>query len=139
MSLYNAVMGFNPACVLLLPMIGKSREDFPRFRDCFAGNPETRTIQVFTRTGGGNREAYEEENDAITQIEGFLKDWDDDFDSTFAYWEFAVPEIWHSDFDKVVSGNLGNVSDAYKDLIRDACPKLKDKLDALSEAEKGGA
>lgn len=35
MSLYNMVCGFNPACVWLLPMLGKKHTEYPRFRDCF--------------------------------------------------------------------------------------------------------
>ena len=35
MSMYNMVKGFNPACVLILPMLSRKSEDYPRFRDCF--------------------------------------------------------------------------------------------------------
>lgn len=139
MSLYNAVFGFNPACVLLLPMIGKTREDFPRFRDCFLGDTDRRTIQVFTRTGGGNRDGYAEENDAVTKFEGYLSDWDDDFDSTFAYWEFAVPEKWHADFDRVVAGDCAAMSEDCKALIKSAYPRLADQIDKLTTPKKEGS
>ena len=133
MSLYNMVFGFNPACVLFLPMIGKSRDDFPRFRDAFSGDADQRTIRVMTRTGGGNREFHEDENDAITKFDGYVKDWDDDFDSTFAYWEIAVPEKWHADYDKIMAGEFSEVSQEYVAVIKAAYPKLVETIDKLTE------
>lgn len=35
MSLYNMINGFNPACFLIMPMLGRKQEEWPRFRDCF--------------------------------------------------------------------------------------------------------
>lgn len=132
MSLYNAVFGFNPACILLLPMIGKTPDDFPWFRDCFVGEPWSKTIHVLTRTGGGNRELYEVENDAITLFEGYVKDWDDDFDSTFAYWEIAAPEKWHADYDKIVMGNFSDLSQEYIGVMKAAYPELSGEIDKLT-------
>ena len=68
MSLYNALFGFNPACILILPMIGRGgQEGYPRFRDCFV--TDEGNIAVYTRVGGNNRncgygeeELYKDEN-----------------------------------------------------------------------------
>ena len=66
-----------PWVFLVLPLLGKHPDMYPRFRDCFV---EGKIIQVYTRTGGGNREAYIEENQAIRDMDGFIRDYDDDFD-----------------------------------------------------------
>ena len=52
MSFYNAIMGFNPACVLIMPMLGRREHEYPRFRDCFLVDG---MIAIYTRVGGGNR------------------------------------------------------------------------------------
>ena len=53
MSLYNMINGFNPACLLIMPMLGRKQEEWPRFRDCFVTNEKN--IAIYTRAGGGNR------------------------------------------------------------------------------------
>ena len=82
MSFYNALFGFNPACILILPMIGRGgQEGYPRFRDCFV--TEEGNIAVYTRVGGNNRNCgYGEEE--LYKDENFLTTYDDDFDSTYA-------------------------------------------------------
>jgi len=87
MSLYNLIEGVNPAAFLILPMLGKHADDYPRFRDCFVQkrkfvlskeglpymtmdeeNPKwfenerepEPVICVLTRMGGGNRECWED-------------------------------------------------------------------------------
>ena len=67
MSLYNMMNGFNPACVFIMPMLGRKQEEYPRFRDCFV--TEENNIAIYTRVGGGNRgcgfgeeELYKDEN-----------------------------------------------------------------------------
>lgn len=52
MSLYNTLNGYNPACVLILPMLGRRQMDCPRFRDCFV--TKERNIAIYTRVGGNN-------------------------------------------------------------------------------------
>jgi len=66
-------------------------DSFPRFRD-LAVNPSEPRVVVLTRTGGGNREEYEEENEALTRLEGYLRNSDADFDDTYAEWEYEIPE-----------------------------------------------
>lgn len=48
-------------------------------------------IVLCTRTGGGNRESYREEWDAIRKHPNYIWDRDDDDDATFAYTYFSVP------------------------------------------------
>ena len=54
MSLYNMVYGFNPACLLFMPMLGRKQDEYPRFRDCFLSE-DKKHIDIYTRVGGGNR------------------------------------------------------------------------------------
>lgn len=123
MSLYNMVNGFNPACVLIMPMLGRKQEEYPRFRDCFV--TEENNIAIYTRVGGGNRNCgFGEEK--LYEDEHFIKTYDDDFDSTYGTYEFKVPDKWKSDFNKIMSNNLTDVSDDYISYLKDFYPKLNE-------------
>jgi hypothetical protein len=140
MSLYNLLMGATPATFFVLPMLGKHPEEYPRFRDCFTGD-ETRPeyddhIHIYTRTGGVNREEYERENDEIRSMPGFVTDFDDSFDSTYASWVFKVPERWQTDFAKIKTQSLREVSAEYQAELRRVYPKLSDKFDELFNPDK---
>ena len=120
MSLYNMIYGFNPACIVIMPMLGRKQSDYPRFRDCFI---EDGKIAIYTRVGGGNRncgfgeeELYEDEN--------FVRTYDDDFDCTYGTYLFNVPEKWKSDFDKIIEGKLSEVSDEYYNYVSEFYPEL---------------
>lgn len=125
MNLYNMINGLNPACLFILPMLGRSMDEYPRFRDCFV--TEDNNIAVYTRVGGGNRgcgfgeeELYKDKN--------FITTYDDDFDNTYATYEFAVPDEWREDFDKIMNGKLSETSNQYKNLIVGLYPNLADRL-----------
>lgn len=107
MSMYNAVVGYDPCVVVALKLCGiNSAEDakaLPRFRDAYL-DPEKREAVIFTRTGGGNRADFEEGNAKIKSMPNFVDDHDDDFDSTFAHWRFSVEgEENIATFDEVVA------------------------------------
>lgn len=122
MSLYNLICGYNPACFWLMPMLGRRQEEWPRFRDCFVGDKKD-TIVIYTRVGGGNRNAgYGEET--LYQDPNFIKTWDDEDDSTYGYYEFAVPERWKADFEKIINGHGKDISDEYKAVLCDFFPTL---------------
>ena len=123
MSLYNMLMGFNPACIYLLPMLGRKQEEYPRFRDCFL---EDGKIAVYTRVGGNNRGCgYGEEK--LYKDPNFVTTYDDGFDSTYATYLFNVPEKWKSDFDKILNGKVMEVSDDYYNYVCDFYPLLNEK------------
>ena len=109
-------------------MLGKHPEKYPRFRDCFVRDNK---IHIYTRTGGGNREYYEKENNIIRDMDGFVNDFDDSFDSTFATWVFDVPEKWETDFDKIINGDTKSISKEYRDELKRIFPKLADKFDRI--------
>ncbi len=89
MSLYNLVFGMNPDSDKLLEILGKTREDFGRFRNVYM---EDGCIVVHTRNGGGNREDYEDVFDEMSEHPWYSHDADDDFDCTYANIYFKLPE-----------------------------------------------
>ena len=90
MSLYNALHGFNPGAAFVLQLLGKTSTDFARFRDAFVGADGN--LYVFTRLGGNNRESYESEIAELQTDPLYVRDFDDDFDSTYATFVFRVPD-----------------------------------------------
>lgn len=122
MSLYNMVNGFNPACILLMPMLGRKQDEYPRFRDCFLSDDKKRIV-IFTRVGGGNREqGYNEEE--LYKDPNFVTTYDDSYDSTYGYYEFNPPERWKEDFDNIISNNFEKASDEYVQYVKEFYPKL---------------
>ena len=120
MSLYNMINGYNPACVLLMPMLGRREHEYPRFRDCFLVDG---MIAIYTRVGGGNRNSgFGEEK--LYDDPNFVKTYDDEFDSTYGYYLFNVPDKWKADFDKIVNGGLKEVSDEYYNYVCEFYPTL---------------
>lgn len=91
MSLYNMLCGTNPATGRLLMAINLNPNAIPRFRDVWA-NDDLTEVTVHTRTGGGNRNSYQEENDSLCAHPFYLHDADDDFDSTYADFTFRIPD-----------------------------------------------
>ncbi len=136
--MYNMINGVEPATFLILPMLGKHPDEYPRFRDCFLEDDGgfKGHIHVYTRTGGGNREYYEAENQEMVDMEGYVTDYDDDFDCTYARWIFKVPEKWEADYIAIVSGMLERVSDEYKTELKRIFPKLSDKYDEIFAAHQ---
>lgn len=103
MSLYNMLFGANPAGGVLLQILGLSAADIPRIRDVFIDGDN---IVIYTRTGGGNREFYDEKNDEnpdgpwnsnMVENPHYLRDEDDDFDCTYASFYFKFPDDYAED------------------------------------------
>lgn len=129
-GLYNALFGWNPACILLAPMLTDENpeEFFPRFRDCYLGD-DGDTIVIFTRVGGDNRsdgpdDEYGYGEYKLYDMPTFIRTWDDDFDNTYGYYEFGVPEEWKEDFEHAKSGEFDKFSDRYVDRMQKCYQKL---------------
>jgi len=73
----------------ILKAIGIKEDDIPRLRGVGIDDGK---ILIHTRTGGGNRECYEEENDNLTKNEFYLYDEDEEFDCTYANFWYRIPE-----------------------------------------------
>lgn len=121
MSLYNQLHGFNPAAAILLKIIEIDQPGSPyksgRFRDIHL-NADGTLIILYTRNGGGNRAHYSDERGALPGRDCsctgciaqyllpshplYIKDYDDQFDATYAYFEFKIPAQF-ADFCKRMS------------------------------------
>lgn len=141
MSFYNMINGVKQATFTVLPMLGKHPDSYPRFRDCFLydeDHPEyDKCIQIYTRTGGGNRESYWNENQEMKNMPGYIIDFDDSFDSTYASWIFEVPKKWESDFEHIFNGEMDKVSDEYVEYVKKIYPTIVEKIDKLFMRNKG--
>jgi hypothetical protein len=84
------VCKMNPMAAQLLVAVGIDPRSIPRPRDVWT-NAEMTEVTVFTRTGGGNRDAYREQNDAMANLPGYLRDVDWTLDATYAEFVFAMP------------------------------------------------
>ena len=114
--------GFSVGCLFLMPMLGRTQHEYPRFRDCWLSEDKERIV-IYTRVGGGNRnQGYGEEE--LYEDPNFVKTEDDEFDSTYATYEFRVPEEWKSDFDLILEHRFNEVSDAYVARVKKIFPKL---------------
>ena len=133
------LFGMSPAVAWVLPMLGKHPDEYPRFRDCFLGDPDhpeyDNHIHIYTRVGGGNRGDYEEEIKKLRSIPGYVDDFDDEFDSTFATFVFEVPGEWRADCLLIVSGKGKQMSQGYKNQLYRVYPELKDKFMSILKGE----
>ena len=91
MSMYNMIFGYNPAAEFLLTLIDMREEKIPRFRDCYMSVDGD--IVIMTRTGGGNRGEYEQENQKLRENKYFKFDQDMRTDNTYALFHYTVPEM----------------------------------------------
>ena len=121
MSLYNMVHGFNPACVFIMPMLGRKQDEWPRFRDCFVTHDGK--IEIYTRVGGNNRNCGFGEEELYNDP-NFVTTYDDEFDSTYGTYVFTVPEKWKADFDKLMGDNWEDVSEEYVVYLKEFYPTL---------------
>jgi len=129
MSLYNELFGVNQATFYVLPMLNKHPDEYPRFRDCFADDDKSKkTITVYTRVGGGNRDDYQDEIDKLTQMKGYMGNYDDDFDETYCSFVFKVPKKFEKDYELVLKGKLLETSKENKEQVEKVYPKLKGKF-----------
>lgn len=118
MSLYNLMCGNNPLFTLFLAVIDLPKDRIPRFRDVYTKRDgDDVVVVVHTRTGGGNREDYEDKNGWLAEHPLYRTDADDDFDSTFADFEFTVPEKYRAD--------IGAIHDTLHNIPKFATPREK--------------
>jgi hypothetical protein len=93
-TLYNIVFGVNPCADELLALLGLTRAECGRFRDCYVqrGAGELLLVHVLTRNGAGNRSnpALAEANRRLRRCPYYVIEWDEDFDGTYATFVFNV-------------------------------------------------
>lgn len=91
MSLYNLLFGVNQDADELLKMLDLTKDSFGRFRDAYLNESGTNII-VYTRCGGGNRDYYEDVFSKMGKHPEYVRNYDDSYDCTYAYFVFNVPE-----------------------------------------------
>jgi hypothetical protein len=94
------LFGVNALSPVLLKIINLEMGIIPRFRDCYI---DGEYIIVHTRSGGGNREWLEEENNMLEANENYSHDEDDDFDCTYANFYFNIPSEYAEDINALVN------------------------------------
>jgi hypothetical protein len=97
-SMYNLIHGMNPMSIKLLAMLKLTMADFGRFRDVTEisrvinkeGEFLGLRIVVLTRTGGDNRDEYQDTINALRKHKSYLEDGDDVLDNTYMYFVFFL-------------------------------------------------
>ena len=112
--MYNMLFGKNPQHKVLLAMLGLKDDEFGRFRDCYYRDE---LIVVFTRCGGGNRDDYLDMFENMKKHKMYNSDYDDDYDCTYAYITFRVPDEFVEDIKKIEQEKY-TPSDKFKLLIK---------------------
>lgn len=138
MSLYNALFGMNNLAPVLLAMldIDQSNGNWSsgRFRDAYLNSDGTE-IEIYTRNGGGNREHWDFSYPDNTEGEecpcpgckltyrlpkhpNYIRDYDDDYDVTYAYIVFSVPDEYLELTKQLATGAVEpSVSDKFQEFI----------------------
>lgn len=126
MSLYNLLFGVNQDADELLKMLDLAQEDFGRFRDAYLNENGTNII-VYTRCGGGNRDYYEEVFSKMEKHPEYVTNYDDDFDCTYAYFVFNVPEKFKKQA-KLMSDKVKpkSIHEKFQEAVEDMDKKGKD-------------
>jgi hypothetical protein len=147
MSLYNLLHGTNQIAPLLLFFLGIDQDDglwrSGRFRDIYLNEDGSRII-LYTRNGGGNREHWDDvagqESGESCRCTGctityhlpkhpnYIADRDDDFDSTYAYVEFSVPDKYRDLIPLLVTGEK-------PETIHEKFEKIMEEMKAMSKEE----
>lgn len=132
MSLYNLLHGVNPLAGIWLTMLDLKPDDVGRFRDCYlARDDETKELQIhiYTRNGGGNREDHWGVFDRLSNHPMYLRDWDDDFDSTYATIAFKIPDGFKSAVQELVKEQPESVPPSPQERFSAFMEKLQSGVD----------
>lgn len=135
MSLYNTVMRHNPLAGTWMEMLDLTPELLERPRDAWLqddGDHGLRIV-VLTRCGGGNRDAHAEMYSRLEKHPGYLGDRDADFDTTYAFHDFKIPEDRQEDVDLILEA--ARAENAYDRIVDNRT--LKKRFDEAMEAMEG--
>ena len=126
MSLYNLLFGVNQDADELLKMLNLTEDSFGRFRDAYLNEDGTNII-VYTRCGGGNRDYYEDVFSEMEKHPEYVKNYDDDYDCTYAYFVFNIPEKFRKQAKLMCDKTKPkNVQEKFQEAIDDMNKKGKD-------------
>lgn len=143
MSLYNMVHGTSNQLPIVLHLLGKTPDDFRRFRDAWVEKNAAGQLRfvVYTRCGGGNRDDYEGMFEEMRAHPLYMGDEDDDFDCTYASVFFRVPEGADEQIRALAKENGVDLAHGWKlaDVAQDTVrmgDRWQASIDALSAASK---
>ena len=91
--MYEMVCDINPDAGRVLNLIGLDPTfliEECRLRDVYLSKDKTKVV-IFTRIGGGNRESYSASIKRLKNFKGYIRNYDDDFDNTYASFEYQIP------------------------------------------------
>ena len=163
MGLYGMLFGVNPLAGVLLKALDigigeKITGNYKagRFRDIYLSGDGTKII-LYTRNGARNRECWEEEgcpgwgssdykdpskhdpeclvyvNWKLTQHPLYVKDYDDGFDPTYAYFEFRVPDVLEPVLDRIMRDQGGppkNVTEKFNEVVAEMKSMTREQLES---------
>jgi hypothetical protein len=98
MALYTMLFGKNPNSDTLWKVLDLDEYEVGRFRDVSLRDGQ---IILLTRNGGGNREDYESAFESLSGHPNYIKDYDCDWDCTYAEIVFSVPEKYKEETAKM--------------------------------------
>jgi len=101
MSLYNMMMRNNPFAGNWMAMLDLTPQLLERPRDAWLQDDGEHGLRivVLTRCGGNNRLAHREMYERLEKHPGHLGDRDADFDNTYAFHDFKIPEANREEVD----------------------------------------
>ena len=112
MSLYNTLFGENPESSVLLGMLGVNKEYFNRFRAIELIEKCTK-FRVFIKLERRKKHRINEIWDKIRSNRLYIKDYDDDFDCTYAYIEYNIPDEFKETAKKMFKSEPVSFSDKF--------------------------
>lgn len=92
--MYEMTCNINPDARMVLDLIGIDPEfllEEARLRDVYLSKDRTRVV-IFTRIGGGNRSYHSPAITKLRNFKGYVTDYDDEFDNTYASFEYKIPQ-----------------------------------------------
>ncbi len=110
---------------IFFPLVNIDMDLIPGYCRCYL-NPSNEYIiksgthfefVVMTRSGGSNREEYENGNKYLITNENYIYDEDADYDNTYAYFYYKIPMKWNCDVINITNGILEDLSQDFCDLI----------------------
>lgn len=101
-----------------------------RFRDIYI-NEDGSEIILYTRNGGGNRYQYFYIFEILKKHPNYLRDWDDDFDSTYAYIAFSIPDDFRMLISTMTTGEKPmTIGEKFNNTIEEMEKMSKDQFES---------
>jgi len=91
-TMFDLAIGTSGYPPMILGMAGLTPDMIGRYRDHWLERSEAGVLimALYTRNGGGNREEYAEHLRQMHDLDSFVSDADDEFDSTYCTLRFRV-------------------------------------------------